>query len=189
MYLVGADVGEGLSTSDWSSAAVLERDSGEQVAQLRGRWTPDIFAAKLDALARLYARHADSGNRMPVIVGVERNNHGHAVLLALTKLHAGVAPYQVFRARDKRVGWLTTSATRPVLLDQLEEAIRTSALTLHDWQTVEQFGTFHWNDDGRAEASEGSHDDDVLSVGIAWQLRRRAFGRVLDLPKPEGQAA
>jgi len=27
---------------------VLERDSGEQVAPLRGRWAPDVHAAKLD---------------------------------------------------------------------------------------------------------------------------------------------
>ena len=28
------------------------------------------------------------------------------------------------------------------------------------------------------EGQEGYHDDDVLAVGIAWQVRRRAFGRV-----------
>lgn len=201
VYLVGADVGEGLATSDWSSAHVLERDSGEQVASLRGRWTPDVFATKLDALARQYGHHATATARMPVILGVERNNHGHAVLLALSKLHGGDAPYQIFRAKDKRVGWLTSKATRPVLIDQLEEALRTGAesrargdeipsgILLHDASSVDQMATFAYNDDGRPEAQEGYHDDDVLALGIAWQLRRRAFGRVLDVPKPEGKAA
>jgi hypothetical protein len=189
VYVVGADVGEGLSTSDWSSAHVLERDSGEQVASLRGRWTPDVFADKLDKLARSYARHATPTSRMPVIVGVERNNHGHAVLLALARLHGGTAPYQVFRGKDKRVGWLTTSASRPVLVDQLEEALRISAMTLHDASSVDQMATFAYNDDGRPEAQDGYHDDDVLALGIAWQLRRRAFGRVLDVRKPEVKAA
>lgn len=189
MYLIGADVGEGLATSDWSSAAVLERDSGEQVAHLRGRWTPDIFAARIDRLARRYAARAGAANRLPVIVAVERNNHGHAVLLRLTQLHAGTGPYQLFRARDKRLGWLTTTATRPVLIDQLEEALRTDALALHDAGSVDQFATFHWNDDGRPEAQEGYHDDDVLAVGIALQLRRRAYGRVLGIREPEAKAA
>jgi hypothetical protein len=178
-YLIGADVGEGLATSDWSAASVIERDTGEQVASLRGRWTPDVYAAKLDRVARRYAKHADGANRYPVIVGVERNNHGHAVLLALTALHGGRAPYQVFRAKDKRVGWLTTKASRPVLVDQLEAAIRTKGLILHDAGTVDQCATFAYNDDGKPEAQEGYHDDDVLALGIAWQLRRRAFGRVL----------
>ena len=189
VYVLGADVGEGLATSDWSSGHVLERDSGEQVASLRGRWSPDVFAGKLDKLARQYARHATPALRMPVIVGVERNNHGHAVLLALSGLHGGTAPYQIFRAKDKRVGWLTTKASRPVLVDQLEQALRTSGMALHDASSVDQLSTFAYSDDGRPEAQEGYHDDDVLALGIAWQLRRRAFGRVLDVAKPEGKAA
>ncbi len=189
VYVIGADVGAGLATSDWSSATVLERDSGEQVAQLRGRWTPDVFATKLDALARRFARHSDPANAHPVLLGVERNNHGHAVLLALTKLHAGTAPYRIFRAKDKRLGWLTTSATRPVLIDQLEEALRTKALMIRDAGTVDQMSTFAYSDDGRPEAQEGYHDDDVMAAGIAVQLRRRAFGRMLDIRQAETVAA
>lgn len=187
-YLIGADVGEGLATSDWSSASVLDRDSGEQVATIRGRWTPDVYATKLDRLARHYASKATPENRQPVLVGVERNNHGHAVLLALVRLQAGTAPYRLYRAKDKRVGWLTTNASRPVLVDQLEEALRTAALTLHDAGSVDQLSTFAYNDDGKPEAQEGYHDDDVLALGIAWQLRRRAFGRVLDV-RAESKAA
>jgi hypothetical protein len=189
IYIVGADVGEGLSTSDWSSAGVFERDTGDQVAQLRGRWTPDVYATKLDAIARRFARNRTAQNARPVIVGVERNNHGHAVLLALSKLHAGTAPYQLYRAKDKRLGWLTTTASRPVLVDQLEEAVRTGAIRIHDAGVVDQMATFAYNDDGRPEGQDGYHDDDVLAAGIAWQLRRRAFGRVLDARKPEAKAA
>lgn len=188
-YLIGGDVGEGLQTSDWSSATVLERDSGEQIAVLRGRWTPDVYATKVDRLARHYAMHATPSLRFPVIVGIERNNHGHAVLLALVALHKGSAPYQIYRAKDKRVGWLTTNASRPVLIDQLEAALRTSGLVLHDAGTVDQFSTFAYNDDGRPEAQEGYHDDDVLAVGIAWQLRRRAFGRLLGERSPAAAEA
>jgi hypothetical protein len=188
-YVVGADVGEGLATSDWSSATVIERDSGEQVARLRGRWTPDVFAEKVDRLARHYAQHADAANRQPVIVAVERNNHGHAVLLRLAQLHAGTGPYRVFRAKDKRTGWLTSTATRPVLVDELEAALRTGAVAIHDAGTVDQLSTFAYSDDGRPEAQEGYHDDDVLALGIAWQVRRRSFGRVLGVTRGEEKAA
>jgi hypothetical protein len=188
-YILAGDVGEGLATSDWSSATVLERDSGEQLAQLRGRWSPDVFAAKIDRLARAFAIHADTRHRLPVIVAIERNNHGHAAILALRGLHAGTAPYAIYRAHDKRLGWLTSTATRPVLVDQLEQALRTSAIALHDAGTVDQLSTFVYNDDGRPEADEGYHDDDVLALGIAWQVRRRSFGRILDLPDRAKAAA
>lgn len=186
IYLVGADVGEGLATSDWSSAQVIERESGEQVASVRGRWTPDVFAARIAELAGRYAVFPSATHPIPVIVGVERNNHGHAVLLALRGLAAGARGWRLYRAPDRRLGWLTTSATRPVLVDQLEEAVRTGAVVLHDAGTVDQMATFAYSDDGRPEAAEGYHDDDVLALGIAWQLRRRAFGRVLGM---EGRAA
>lgn len=188
VYVIGADVGEGLATSDWSSATVLDRDSGEQVAQLRGRWSPDVYATRLDRLARRYARHANASDPHPVLVGVERNNHGHAVLLALVRLHGGSAPYRVYRAKDKRIGWLTTNHSRPILVDQLEAAIRLKELILHDAGTVDQMSTFAYNDDGKPEAQEGYHDDDVMATGIAIQLRRRAYGRVLGVPAQEKAA-
>lgn len=182
IYVIAGDVGEGDATSDWSSAPVLDRDSGEQVAQLRGRWAPDVFAAKLDRLARAYAGHADARNRRPVIVAVERNNHGHAVLLELRRLHNGTGPYAIYIAPDKKAGWLTTNASRPVLVDQLEAAIRTGAITLHDATSIDQCSTFNYQDSGRPEADEGYHDDDVMALGIAWQVRQRSFGRVLGIP-------
>jgi hypothetical protein len=49
--------------------------------------------------------------------------------------------------------------------------------------------TFAYSDDGRPEAQDGYHDDDVMAAGIAVQLRRRAFGRVLDVRQPEAVAA
>lgn len=190
IYLIGADVAEGLEQSDWSSATVLDRDSGEQVAQLRGRWTPDIYAARLDRLARMFAAKRGAGDRTPVILAVERNNHGHAALLRLGQLITPDAGYTLYRAKDRRLGWVTDRKTRPVLVDQLEAALRTEFLVLHDAGTVEQFSTFHWNDDGKPEAQEGYHDDDVIAAGIAIQIRRTAFGRILDAPKrPEAKAA
>jgi hypothetical protein len=64
-YVIGGDVGEGLATSDWararpSSSAIRASRS----RQLRGRWTPDVFATKLDRLARRYGpRDAGTATR------------------------------------------------------------------------------------------------------------------------------
>lgn len=187
-YVIGADPAEGAADSDWSSASVLEVRqvegvgyAGEQVAVLRGRWAPEDFAARLVNLARRYAVHAGAGNRTPVLLGWERNNHGHAVRVAVQALHKPGAGYGLFRARDGKIGWLQTPEARALLIDQLAAAVRTDALVLHDAGTVGQFRTFHENDKGKPEAQAGFHDDDVFAVGIAWQLRRLAFGRTLQL--------
>ncbi|MFH1475528.1 MAG: hypothetical protein ABIG85_06690 [Chloroflexota bacterium] len=66
--------------------------------------------------------------------------------------------------------------------------MRTGELSLRDAGTVDQFGTFAWSDDGRPEGQEGYHDDDVLAAGIAWRVRRRAFGRVLGARPTEAVA-
>lgn len=89
--------------------------------------------------------------------------------------------YALYRAKDRRLGWVTSAATRPVLVDQLEAALRLGEIVLHDAATVDQCQMFSWSDDGRPEAQEGYFDDDVLALGIAWQVRRGAFVRVIGL--------
>jgi hypothetical protein len=73
-YVVGADPAEGNPTSESSALEVLDVDSGEQMASLAGRYEPATFAAHVDTVGRYYNYAA---------VLVERNNHGHAVLLWL----------------------------------------------------------------------------------------------------------
>lgn len=196
LYAIGADPAEGNADSDWSSATVLRIDqvdeatyTGEQVAQLRGRWAPEVFARKLDQLARHYGQHARAERRQPVLLAWERNNHGHAVRVALEALYKPDASYAMFRARDGRLGWLQTNETRTVLVDQLAAGVRNSQIQLHDAGTIDQFAAFHENERGRAEAQEGYHDDDVIATGVAWQMRRRLFGRVLGLPTSSRKAA
>jgi hypothetical protein len=192
-YVLGADVGEGLETSDWSSAAVIDRDSGEQVAHLRGRWSTDVFAGHIAAVAAHYAQHATPVSGAPVLVAVERNNHGLAVIQELLRIRQAGAGWRqvkmVGTGAKRRSGWLTTNANRPVLVRQLEVAIRTGAIRLHDAGTIDQFAMFAYNGDGRPEAQEGHHDDDVMAIGIANQVRMRPGPMVLDVSRVEGRAA
>jgi hypothetical protein len=197
LYAIGADPAEGAADSDWSSASVLRIHqvdgigyAGEQVAVMRGRWAPEDFAARLDRLARHYARHATAKTRQPVTLGWERNNHGHAVRVAIQALvNASPPPYALYRARDGKLGWLQTAESRALLVDQLAAGVRAGAIALHDAGTVGQFRTFHENEKGKPEAQHGFHDDDVFAVGIAWQLRRLLFGRVLTSSAERRRAA
>jgi hypothetical protein len=73
-YVVGVDPAEGNPTSDDSALCVLDVDSGEQVAVLSAKMQPGFLAGCAAHLAVFYN---DAG------ILVERNNHGHSVLLWL----------------------------------------------------------------------------------------------------------
>lgn len=196
-YVIGADPAEGNADSDWSSASVLrisqevDGHAGEQVAVLRGRWAPEVFARKLHDLAQFYGQHASRAIRHPVLLAWERNNHGHAVRVALEAIWRTerTMRYGPYVAKDRKAGWLQTRESRAVLVDGIAAAVRTGSIVLRDGETVEQFAMFHENEKGRAEAQDGYHDDDVIAVGLAWAMRRLLWGQVVGRPAPKAAAA
>src|SRR5262249_34648167 len=93
-YVIGADPAEGNPTSDDSALTVLDRVTGEEVAALAGKFQPAVLAAHADAIGSWYNSAAAL---------VERNNHGHAVLLWLGD-HSSL---YVFPGHDGAPGWLS----------------------------------------------------------------------------------
>ena len=173
LYVAGADVGEGLTGGDASCVCVLDRETGEQVAELHGRIPPDRFGHLLDALGRFYNLAA---------VAVERNNHGHSTLNTLRnvcrypRLYYHVRYDQTGRGKPM-LGWPTDQATKPILVDDLAAAIAGGHLLIHSPDLVDECLTFVTTDSGSQEAQEGKFDDRVMAAGIAWQARKRGVSR------------
>lgn len=68
-------------------------------------------------------------------------------------------------------GWVTSSATRPKMLDDLALAIRQKSIVIYSKIILDELFTFIRNiKTGKPEADNGSHDDLVISLAIAWQL-------------------
>ena len=168
-YAAGADVAEGLEHGDYSDLVVLDA-SGErpvEVLSLHGHWPPDEFAARIDAVARVY----------PGVYGIERNNHGLAVLLALKRLGTP----GLFRERPVlgkagqvlepgRPGWLTTSVTKPLMIDELEQALRLWRVELRDERAIPELVFYQTLKDGSTGAPAGQWDDRVMSRAVAVQM-------------------
>jgi len=175
LYVIGADVGEGLASGDASCAVVLERESGEQVAELHGRVPPDRFGHLLDALGRWYNQAQ---------LAVERNNHGHSTLNTLRnvchypRLYWHVR-YDVAGQVTPILGWPTDQSTKPILVDDLAAAIAEGSITMHSADLVDECLSFVTTDTGAQQAQEGAHDDRVMGAGIAWQVRKRPVARGL----------
>ena len=144
---------------------LIDFEQSEVVATMQGRWRPEIFAKKICSLGDEYFNAA---------LGIERNNHGHSVInTAYNTLHYG----NLYRERKPdgkagEIGWLTTGRTRPVMLDEFEEALRHEDIDVNDPRILQECRTFVDNGAGKYEASPGNYDDLVFAASIAWQMRK-----------------
>lgn len=169
-FLIGADVAEGIQGGDFSVATVLHATTGAQVATIGGWWRPDVFAAKLARLAAVF----------PGVIGVEKNGPGGTVILELERLGLDASLYrhrdwdERGRMRTRR-GWETTAKSKPVMVDELEVAIRRGFVRLSDQQTVDELCVYEYKDGSEhSGAPAGYHDDRVIALAIAWQMRKLA---------------
>jgi hypothetical protein len=183
-YLIAVDTAEGAirttpdrdmeaaKLGDYSVAIVYERGTGRHVATLRAHLPPWELARKLAELGRTW-------NGATVVV--ERNNHGHAVLQALAREQRYP---KIYVGLDGKPGWLTTSASRPMALDLLEDAHRKGIWKTDDRQLLAELLAFIVLPNGRIEAARGEHDDMVMAAAIGWDvlLRPTAFRSFAVLP-------
>ncbi len=171
-YVIGADPAEGNPTSDESAATVLDHDTGEEVAVLAGRLEPSTFASHIDAIGMWY-------NRASVMV--ERNNHGHAVLLwlrensKLTRLkgHDGKFGSDA-NANDKvpKEGWLSNTRGKSILYDAAADAFREGDTVIHSFTTWTQLSLIEGS---TLRAPEGERDDRSDSYALALVARDDRF--------------
>jgi hypothetical protein len=118
---------------------------------LAGRFDPAVFAAHVDALSVRYNRAA---------VLVERNNHGHAVLLWLREFGSA----DLLAGYDSKPGWLQSGRGKPLCLDTAADALREAATTIRDRTTAEQLASI---EGATLRAPEGQHDDRALAYCLA----------------------
>jgi hypothetical protein len=159
-YVVGADPAEGNPTSDPSALAVLDVDSGEEVASLAGRFEPATFAAHASAVARWYQQ---------AWVMVERNNHGHAVLLWLRD---NAQDLTRLCDADGKPGWNTTTRSKALLYDRTGEALRDGETVIHGLETYSQLASIEGS---TQRAPEGQHDDRAMAFALALAGRVRVL--------------
>jgi hypothetical protein len=165
VYVIGADVAEGLGHGDYSTAHVINVDTGLVVAHWHGHVDADIYGEEvLHALGWWY-NHC--------LIGVESNNHGLTTLKALQR----TGYKNMFRQRrlgqrnptiSETLGWRTTSVSKPLAIDELNANIRDSVIGLLCKSTIAEMRTFIREQNGKMHGSP--HDDRVMSLAIANQM-------------------
>lgn len=119
------------------------------------------------------------------VVSYERNNGGIAELERLRALNR-LGKYKIYtqytgvgttdaNETDSRLGHDTNSATRPVMLAGLKDAIDNKLIVIYDKLTVAEMFSFivkqlpnsgAW----KAQAENGAHDDLIMSLAGVWQM-------------------
>lgn len=166
-YCIGGDTAG--DASDFFTAHVLDARTGEQVAVMKHQFDADQYAKQMYCLGKYYK---------DALIGIEANFDSYP-LKELQRL--GYSNQYVRAAQDtytgkmeKRFGFKTTSLTRPIIISRLIEIVREHCDTINDKETLEELLTIVRNEkNGRIEAPQGGHDDMMMGLAIAHEIREQ----------------
>ena len=170
-YVIGADVAMGIRTGDYSVAQVLDSKK-RQVAIWRGHVHPDYFAQVLYALGEYYNE---------AFICVENNSHG---ILTCTRLGKDLAypnfytEVQHDKLTDRetvKLGFSTTSKTKPLIIDQLRASMRKEEIELNCKTTLREMMTYIVTESGSMQAESSCFDDTVISLALANHVHTGAW--------------
>jgi hypothetical protein len=168
-YVIGVDPAGGGAKGDYAAAQVIERESALQCAELRAHLPPRELAQELVRLARRY-NHA--------LVAVERNNHGHSVLMALEN---EPEPVPLF-GNAGTTGWDTNQRTRPTMVYRFVEMMHREPHLFQSRRLLKECRTFIRRENGTPGAAQGTHDDCIIAMAIALAVREE----VVAVPSRDG---
>uniref|UniRef100_A0A6M3J0D8 Putative terminase n=1 Tax=viral metagenome TaxID=1070528 RepID=A0A6M3J0D8_9ZZZZ len=141
---------------DRTNIDVWNHRTGKQVAQWNGHISYDLIADLVMMIGEMY-------NLAPACV--ELNNHGFSVVSDLTRENYP----QFFNENRKEAGWLSTSRTKPLMVDTLYKMARDVDIKIMSKETVNEMRTFV-EESGRYGASSGCKDDRVITAALASQM-------------------
>jgi len=176
-YIVFADTAAG--GLDWCAAQFLCKEKLDVPVVFHSKATATEMTPTLhQELEKIY----DQTGVQPVIA-YERNNGGFFEMERLAALNRQ-GKYRIYTEKSNvgttdsteqttRLGYTTSSATRPVMLSMLKEALDNRLLRIYDKPTVNEMFSFivsQTSSSWKAQAEKGAHDDLIMSLAGAWQL-------------------
>ena len=163
-YVLGGDTsGEG---SDNFTGQVLNNVTGNQVAVLKHQFDEDIYARQMYCLDIYYNK---------ALIGVETNFSTYPQKelerLKYPNFYVRMKEDTYTNKTEKAFGFNTNKKTRPIIIAEIVHVVRDMVESINDVETLEEMLTFVRNEDGKAEAQLGCHDDLVMAFAIAHYIR------------------
>ena len=175
-YVLGGDTaGEG---SDYFTGFVVDNITGKQVAKLRKEFDEIEYTRQIFCLGKFYNE---------ALIGLEANFSTYPIKeldrLGYKKQFIREKEDEYTHKTEKRLGFKTTTITRPLILAGLQTIVLEEIDKINDKDVLEEMLTFVRNEKGRPEAQEGSHDDLVMGLAITYYIREQQIFKLL--PEPE----
>ena len=172
-YILGVDTASGSPNGDFSAAVLIDitnRDKMDLVATFYDRLSLKEYSKEIQKVCSKY---------QPLIV-CERNSYGQAII---EDLRAAEYPYLFTETKyDKltgsftdRLGFYTSTSTRPILIAKLISTITSNIIPIKDKRLQYEFMNFIYNEKGKATAESGFHDDLIMALGFALMGQDQAF--------------
>lgn len=163
-YVIGGDTaGEG---SDYFAGQVIDNSSGLQVAVLHNRFDEDLYTKQMYCLGKYYNS---------ALISIEANFSTYPVLelqrLGYNKQYKREIMDTYTNRYQERFGWRTDKLTRPIMISNLVQIVREKTECFNDKDTLDEMLTFVRNENGRAEAQAGKHDDLIMALAIVYKTR------------------
>ena len=184
-YAIAADVATGRG-ADYSCAYVLDLSDMTICAELHGKIDPDLFAWQLHFLGRWFntaiiAVEMGGGFGEPVVIALRDGKDGRP---AYPKLYRHRMADRSDLPEAKPYGFPMNLKTRPLVINQLEKALREHALPFLTDGLLSECRTFTYQKTNPSpRAQEGCNDDRVMAMCIALDLYRQ-YGEHPDKRKP-----
>ena len=178
-YVGGGDTaGDG---SDKFVGQFIDNTNGKQVARLRHTYDEDLYAHQMYCLGMYYNE---------ALIGIETNFSTHPVKelerLNYPRQYIREVPDNFDHSIRHSWGFNTNSKTRPDMIANLVKAFREDYTIVNDYETLCEMLTFIRNPkkNMRPEAEEGAHDDCVMALAIAHQIREQQDMHAPELIEP-----
>ena len=171
-YYAGVDGAEGTAGGDNHCFAVIDArrispDPEKGIAEVLPHVALEITSNDpIEVFAQRVAKICDEYD---IILGVEKQGVGVAHINKLRELGVAVHEYN------------TTSANRPVMITDLEEAYRNEELFETYAEAKAEAENMQYDEQNRADHPTSKHDDRVFARAIAWQIRKMPQPRITRL--------
>lgn len=165
VYALGGDTaGEG---SDRFTGHIVDCVTGKQMAVLQAeRIDEDEYAKQIYCLGQMYNW---------ALVGLEVNFSTYPTRKLVDMQYPNLYIRQVYDSisdsYQAKYGFKTTLLTRPNILSELVKIVRENTDCINDKETLKEMLVFCKDKHGKAQALVGYHDDNVLGLAIAYEVR------------------
>lgn len=178
-YVLGGDTaGDG---SDYFTGLVIDNSNSKQIAKLRhNKIDEDEYSRQIYCLGTYYNN---------ALVGLENNYSTYPTKKLkeydYPKMYIREVEDNITEVIQDKYGFLTTKATRPIILAMLKEIFRDNINYINDLDVLYEGLVFIKNEKGRPEAEQGKHDDLIMGLAITYYIRTQQSFIVKKIEKEE----